>query len=176
MDDVKLLCQKLLHQGRDLKITVDQVHLPNGHELDLEMVHHPGAAAVVPFVSSDEILLVRQYRWATSGFIYEVPAGKLRPGEKPVVCAARELQEEVGQRAGRLDHLGDIWTTPGFSDEVISLFAAYDLSEVSQALEDDEIIEVIRLPLSEALDLARTGELRDAKSLCALLHVVLRQQ
>lgn len=169
-----MLRQRLLHQGGDLSITLDRVRLPNGHELELEIVHHPGAAAVVPFVSADEILLVRQYRWAASHTIYEVPAGKLRPGERPEMCAARELEEEVGRRAGRLDFLGDILTTPGFSDETISLFAAYDLTVVPQALEADEVIEVVQLPLSEAFDLARTGQLRDAKSLCALFHIVLR--
>jgi len=173
-DDAALLGRRVLHQGEELEITLDTIRLPNGHELDLEQVHHPGASAVVPFVSPDEVLLVRQYRWAVSRFIYEVPAGKLRPGEHPVDCAARELAEEVGRRAGRLDHLGTIWTTPGFSDETIDLFAAHDLVEVPDAHEPDEVIEVVRMPLSKVLDLAQTGGVRDAKTLCALLHVVLR--
>jgi ADP-ribose pyrophosphatase len=169
-----LLRRRLLHQGRELKITLDSVRLPNGHELDLEMVHHPGAAAVVPFVADDELLLVRQYRWAASQWIYEIPAGKLRPGEAPEACAARELEEEVGHRAGRLERLGDIWTAPGFTDEVITLFTARELTPVAQALEPDEVLEVERVPLARALDLARDGRLRDAKSLCAILHVLLR--
>lgn len=172
--DAVMLHQKLLHQGEDLSITLEKVRLPNGHELELEMVHHPGAAAVVPFVSPDEILLVHQYRWAASRTIYEVPAGKLRPKERPEECAARELEEEVGRRAGRLEFLGEILTTPGFSDETISLFAAHDLTEVPQALEANEVIEVVQITLSEALDLALNGQLLDAKSLCALFHVVLR--
>jgi ADP-ribose pyrophosphatase len=177
MSDVgepSLLHRRLIHQGQELRITLDRVRLPNGHELELEMVHHPGAAAVVPFVSDDEVLLVRQYRWAASQWIYEIPAGKLRPGEAPEACAARELEEEVGHRAGRLERLGDIWTAPGFTDETIALFAARELTPVAQALEPDEVLEVERVPLARALDLARDGRLRDAKSLCALFHVLLR--
>jgi ADP-ribose pyrophosphatase len=169
-----LLHRRLLHQGRELKITLDQVRLPNGHELELEMVHHPGAAAVVPFVTDDEVLLLRQYRWAAAQWIYEIPAGKLRSGEAPADCATRELEEEVGQRAGRLERLGDIWTAPGFTDELITLFAARDLTPVAQALEPDEVLEVERVPLTRALELVRDGRFRDAKSLCALLHVLLR--
>jgi len=166
-----LLKQTLLHQGKDLRITIDQVELPNGTVVDLEMVHHPGAAAVVPFASEEEILLIRQYRWATSQWIYEIPAGKLKPGEQPESCARRELVEEVGQRAERIDYLGSIWTVPGFSNEKIHLFAAYDLKEASQSLESDELVQPVRLTIAEVKKLILHGELCDAKSLCALYRV-----
>jgi ADP-ribose pyrophosphatase len=106
--------------------------------------------------------------------ILEVPAGKLDGDEAPEVCAARELEEEAGQRAGRVEALGSIWTTPGFTDEVIHLFAAFDLTPVEARPEDDEVIEVIRVPLVEALDLVWRGELRDAKSALALVHAAQR--
>ena len=103
-----------------MEVAVDRVELPNGHQVDLDMVRHPGAAAVVPFISETDILLVRQYRWAAGGFIYEIPAGKLdHKGEEPLACARRELLEEVGQHATSLQSLGSIVTAPGFTDEVI---------------------------------------------------------
>jgi ADP-ribose pyrophosphatase len=150
------------------------VTLPNGQRIELDIVRHPGAAAVVPFASADEVLLIRQYRHAAGGFIFEVPAGKLDAGEPPEVCAARELEEEAGQRAGRLEALGWIWTTPGFTDERIFLFAAFDLTPVAAQLDADEVIEVVRVPLSEALERVWRGELNDGKSALALLHAAHR--
>ena len=156
--------------GFRLRVNRERARLPDGRELDLDIVRHPGAAAVVPFASPDEVILIRQYRHAANGTILEVPAGKLDPGESPETCAVRELEEEAGQRAGRLEALGWIWTTPGFTDEKIHLFAAFDLTEVPARPEADESIEPLRVPLDEALDLVWRGELRDAKSSLALLH------
>ena len=129
---------------------------------------------MVPFASADEVLLIRQFRYAAGGFILEVPAGKLDAGEPPHACAARELEEEAGQRAGRLEELGWIWTTPGFTDERIFLFAAFDLTPVPQRLDSDEVIEVVRVPLAEALQLVWRSELNDGKSALALLHAAQR--
>src|SRR5262245_50909735 len=156
--------------GFHVEVSHERVTLPNGREISLDIVHHPGAAAVVPFTESGEIALIRQYRHAAGGSILEVPAGKLDAGEAPELCAARELAEEAGYRAGRLVALGSIWTTPGFTDEVIHLFAAFDLTPVASRPEDDEVIEVLHVPLDDALDLIWRGELRDAKSALALLH------
>lgn len=153
-----------------LRVNRERVRLPSGRELELEIVRHPGAAAIVPFASPDEVFLIRQYRHAANGTILEVPAGKIDPGESPEDCAVRELEEEAGQRAGRLESLGWIWTTPGFTDEKIHLFAAFDLTEVPPRPEDDESIETLRVPFQAALDLIWSGELRDAKSSLALLH------
>jgi ADP-ribose pyrophosphatase len=156
--------------GFRIEITRERVELPNGRSVELDIVHHPGAAAVVPFVSESDVLLIRQYRHAAGGTILEVPAGKLDPGDTPEACAARELEEEAGQRAGRLEKLGWIFTTPGFTDEVIHLFAAFELEPVGTRHEDDEVIEVMRVPLRDALDLVWRGELNDAKSALALIH------
>ena len=166
---------KPLKRGFRVEAKTERVELPNGTLLELDIVRHPGAAAVVPFVSEDEVLLIRQYRFAAGGMILEVPAGKLDPGETPEACAERELAEEAGQRAGRLVRTGAIWTTPGFTDERITLFAAFDLSPVPRKPEDDELIEVLRVPLAEALRWVFSGEVSDAKSALALVHAAHRQ-
>jgi ADP-ribose pyrophosphatase len=157
-----------------VKLDVDQVELPGGARIELEVVRHPGAAAVVPFASADHVVLIHQFRHAVDGTIWEVPAGKL-DGEAPEVCAARELEEEAGLRAGRLERLGAIWTTPGFTDERIHLFAAYDLEAVPQRLQEDEVLEVVEMPLARAIQMIWTGELTDAKSALALLHAAHRK-
>jgi ADP-ribose pyrophosphatase len=153
-----------------LRVQTERVTLPNGHTVELDIVHHPGAAAVVPFASERDVLLIRQYRHAAGGSILEVPAGKLDAGEPPRRCAARELEEEAGFRAGRIVELGWIWTTPGFTDERIHLFAAFELAPATQRPDPDEMIELVRLTLDEALGLVWRGELNDAKSALALLH------
>lgn len=164
-------------RGAFLEVVTEEVHLPNGNVIDLDLVRHPGASAVVPFVSADEVLLIRQYRYAAGGTLWEVPAGKLDPGETPTQCAARELAEEAGCRPGRLESLGFMWASPGFTDEKIHLFAAFDCRPVPQQLQADEVIEVERMPFARALELIWSGELTDAKSQLALLkaaHLVDR--
>jgi len=169
MANYQRLTTERVYTGRLLKIDRDRVRLPNDAETDLELVRHPGASAIVPFVTPGEVLLIRQFRYAAGGFILEVPAGTLNPGEAPESCARREVEEESGHRAGRLDHLGSILTTPGFTDEVIHLWAAHDLTPVAQRLDHDEVLSVVRLPFADALDKIRSGEIRDAKTICALM-------
>ncbi|MDP6980010.1 MAG: NUDIX hydrolase [Myxococcota bacterium] len=162
------------YKGKFLEMVTEEVALPNGRSATLDLIRHPGASAIVPFLSTEkgaeQVLLIRQYRHAAGGTIYEVPAGKLEPDEDPELCATRELEEETGYRAGRLERLGEILTTPGFTDEKIHLFAAFELEPAPQALEADEIIELAPMPLRAALDLIWSGELTDAKSVTALLH------
>lgn len=160
-------------RGSSIRLTTETVDLPNGRRVELDLVHHPGAAAVVPFMGDGRVLLIRQYRFATGGEILEVPAGKLDPGEAPEVCAARELEEETGYRAGRLERLGAIWTTPGFCNEVIHLYAAFDLAKSEQRLEPDEIIELVPTPFDEALDGLSSG-IVDGKTAAALLLAARR--
>jgi len=154
-------------------VQIEEAELPDGRRVDLDVVRHPGAAAIVPFESDSEVLMIRQFRHAAGGTIWEVPAGKL-DGDPPEVCAAKELEEEAGRLAGRIEKLTSILTTPGFCDEVIHLFAAFDLTAVPMKLEPDEVIEVVPMPLGEALDLVWQGEVRDAKSALALLHAAHR--
>jgi len=158
------------YKGKFLEMVTEEVALPNGGRATLDLIRHPGAAAVVPFLSDDEVLLIRQYRHAAGGTIYEVPAGKLEPGEAPDICASRELEEETGYRAGRIERLGEILTTPGFTDEKIHLYAAFELETAPQALEADEIIELAPMQLEAALELIWSGALTDAKSVVALVH------
>lgn len=158
-----------VYDGKLLHIDRDRVLLPNGRETVLEMVRHPGASAVVPFVTEEEILLVRQFRYATGGYILEAPAGTLDPGEEPRACAMREVEEEVGHRPGRLQPLGWIYTTPGFTDERIHLWTAHDLTPSRQKLDADEVLTVVRLSFEDALAKAYAGEITDAKTLCALM-------
>ncbi|MEZ4215082.1 MAG: NUDIX hydrolase [Myxococcota bacterium] len=161
-------------RGAWLRVDKERVALPNGRTVVLDIVKHPGAACVVPFTSDDEILLIRQYRHAAGGEILEVPAGKLDPGEDPARCAVRELEEEAGVRAGRVEHLSSIWPSPGFTDEVIHLFAAFDLAPARQDLQEDEVIELLPTPLGRALELVFAGELADAKSALAILLAARR--
>ena len=148
---------------------VETVTLPNGYTTTLEVIHHPGAAAVVPFLPDGNVLLIRQYRHAAGGYLLEIPAGKLDPGEAPEACARRETEEEVGHRVGRLERLGAILTTPGFTDEIIHLYAGYDLTATQSAPEPDEDLTVVRMPFAEAVARVERGEIQDAKSMAALL-------
>jgi ADP-ribose pyrophosphatase len=167
------MTKRLAYQGRSIAVWAEEVTLPNGAVAKLDIVRHPGASCVVPFESEDVVLLIRQFRHAAGGTIWEVPAGKL-DGDTPEACAAKELEEEAGRRAGRLERLGEIWTTPGFTDEKIHLFAAFDLTEVPHAREEHEVIEVVPMPLRAALELIWRGELTDAKSALALIHAARR--
>ena len=166
---------RVVHRGRSIVVQVERAELPGGRSVELDVVRHPGAAAVVPFESDDVVLLIRQYRHAAGGTIWEVPAGKL-DGEAPAVCAARELVEEAGVAAGRLERLGSIVTTPGFSDEVIHLFLATELQPARQQLEADEVLTVERVAFAEALAMCARGEIHDAKSMCALLLTDLHRR
>ena len=170
MPDGERLETKPLFKGRVVELSVDTVRLPNGQVCDLEMIHHPGAAAVVPVDDEQRVVLIRQYRYATGGFVLEVPAGKLDGGEPPETCARREVLEETGYRPGRLEAMGWIWTTPGFTNERIWLFLATGLVQDRQDLQADEVLTVERLPLEEAVERAARGEITDAKSVCALFR------
>lgn len=170
MSKAERLGEKRVHRGRILNLDLETVRLPNGGICELEIVRHPGAAAVVPVDDAGRVLLVRQYRHATGGWLLEVPAGKLDRGETPEACAAREVEEETGYCAGSLAALGWIWTTPGFSDEKIWLFLARDLTPGRQSLQADEVLTVERVPLREAIAMATRGDIVDAKSVCALFR------
>lgn len=165
---------RLGYRGDFLELWNHEVSLPNGHRVALDIVHHPGASAVVPFVGPDRVLLIRQYRFAAGGDLLEVPAGKLDAGEAPDACAARELEEEAGVRAGRLEPLGMVWPSPGFTDEQIHLFAAFDLTPARQRLEHDEVIETVEMGVDEAVAQVWSGGISDAKSALALVRAAHR--
>ena len=167
-ENAQLLTRKTVYRGRIIQLDLERVQLPGGTVHELEVVRHPGASCIVPFVSADEVLLLRQYRHAAGGFLFELPAGTLEAAEHPHDCAVRELEEETGFRAGRIEKLGTIRTTPGFSDELIHLYAAHDLEPGTQATEESEILTVERVRFDEALEMIRDGRLIDAKSICGL--------
>lgn len=162
--------------GRIVKVDLDTVRAPDGSEMKLEMVRHRGASAIVPLLSDPgaedpSVLLIHQYRYATNGTIWEIPAGVLDPGETPIDCARRELLEEVGAEAEQFEHLTTIYTTPGFTDEQIHIFLATGITVGETSHETDEFIEVEARPISRILKMIRDGEMVDSKSITALLYV-----
>lgn len=175
-DGTGRLSGRVVHDGRVVHLSVDHVRFPDGSEGDLELVRHPGAAAVVPFVDrpgspDPAILLLRQYRYASGGYLYEVPAGLPRGARETwAECARRELAEETGYAAARVEYLTRIFTTPGFTNEVIHLFLATGLLAGDAARDPDEFITVRMLPFSRALEMVREGEIVDCKTVAALLY------
>jgi ADP-ribose diphosphatase len=158
-----------IYAGRIVRLYEQDVELPNGHTARLEIVHHPGAAAVVPLHGDGTVTLVHQYRHAAGGWLYELPAGLLEEGEPPAACAARELTEETGLTAGRLTPLITYHTTPGFSDEVVHLFVASELTQGEASLGHDEVLEAVRMPLAEAVGRIGSGGITDGKTVIGLL-------
>jgi ADP-ribose pyrophosphatase len=170
------LASRRVHSGRVVRLDVDTVRFPDGSTGELEVIRHPGAAAIVPCASDPggddpTILLIRQYRYAAGGALWEIPAGTLEPGEDPEQCARRELLEEAGVAAARIERLTSILTTPGFTDEVIHLYLASGLETKAPQRERDEFIEVVPQPLSQVLTRIRDGEVRDAKTIVAILYM-----
>jgi len=155
-------------EGRFIRVSRESHALPDGRREEFEIVRHPGGAAVLPVLDDGRLLLIRQYRPAVAETILEIPAGKLDPGERPEVCATRELEEETGYRAGRLEPLGQMWTAVGFCDELLHLFVATDLSPGPQRLEPNEFITPAPFTLEDALDAVRRGAIRDGKTQLAL--------
>ncbi len=172
----KRLSTRRVYNGRIIKVELDTVKLPNGATIELEMVRHPGASAIVPFLTEPsaadpQLLLIKQYRHATDSFIYEVPAGKLDGGEEPLDCATRELLEETGCTAQKIEHVYTFFTTPGFTDERIHAFMATGLTRGEQHLQGDEVVTLETVAMSRALDMIRTGKIVDAKTALAILFV-----
>jgi ADP-ribose pyrophosphatase len=163
-------------RGKIITLYRDTVRYPDGTTAEVDIVRHPGASAVVPFLNDPEgdepqVLLLRQYRYAAGGYLYEIPAGRLDEGESPEACAVRELKEETGCSAERFEPLTSILTTPGFSDEVIHLFMATGLTHGQHSREADEFVDVVIMRLSEALERISAGEVTDSKTALALLFV-----
>jgi len=163
-----------VYTGRIINLDRDTVRFPDGSVGELEMIRHPGASAVVPFVSEasgedPQILMVRQYRYAADDYLYEIPAGRLDPGEAPIACAERELREETGCRARSMEFLFTMFTTPGFTDERIHVFMATGLERGETAHESDEFITLETVTLSSALRFIQEGRIKDGKTALAIL-------
>jgi ADP-ribose pyrophosphatase len=162
--------------GRVITVNVERVTLPNGSTADLEIIHHPGGAAVVAFDSERRICLLRQYRHAAGGWVWELPAGKIDNREPPLETAQRELQEEAGMQAARWDSLGEYLSSPGVFTEVVYLYLATDLRPIEHHPEEHEVFEVHWMPYARALEMAQSGELRDGKSVVGLFRAMSRLQ
>jgi ADP-ribose pyrophosphatase len=165
----KQVSSESIYQGRVVKLSVDTVQLPNGETSKRELITHPGAVAIVPLDAAGNIIMVRQYRYAAKKVLLELPAGTLNPGENPDLCADRELQEETGLKAGKLEKLGGIYVAPGYSTEYIHLYLATDLQESRLDMDEDEFIEVETVPLSTTFELIREGVINDGKSISGLM-------
>ena len=169
----ELLSREEVFGGRLISVVRDTVR--EGEQTYLrEVVRHPGGAAAVPFFEDGSVAFVSQYRHPARKYVLELPAGKLDPGERPAETAARELEEELGLVAGRLEQLSEFYTTPGFCEERLWVFLATDLRETALRREEDEIIEVVRMPFARALEMAVAGEFEDAKTIIGLLLAARR--
>ena len=157
-----------IFEGRVFSVTVDTVR-EGELTYQREVVHHGGSAVIVPVFDDGTVALVRQYRHPTVRYLLEVPAGTLADGERPDEGAERELQEELGLAAGRIEKLSEFFVSPGFCEEKMWVFLATELVQGEQRLEEDEILDVVRLPISEALEMITSGEIQDAKTIIALM-------
>lgn len=164
----KIISSQKVFSGRVFNVTVDTV---SEGELTYqrEVVHHNGSAVIVPIHDDGTVVLVSQYRHPAVRFLLEVPAGTLDDGESPEVGAARELEEELGLRAGRLEKLSEFFVSPGFCEEKMWIYLATELSEGKQLLDEDELLDVVRLPITEALEMITSGEIQDAKTIIGLM-------
>ncbi len=164
-----------LYNGKIFNVALEKVTLPNGVTKDREVVRHPGAAAMVPLLDDGNVVLVKQYRHAVNNYLWEIPAGTLEPHEEPVACAERELVEETGYEATNFDKLTEILPAPGYTDEHIHIFLATGLTLAEQRLEDDEVLTVQPTPFDKAIEMIKTGEIQDAKTIVGLLLTSMRQ-
>jgi ADP-ribose pyrophosphatase len=164
----KTISSQKVFEGRVFNVTVDTVR-EGELTYQREVVHHPGSAVIVPVFDDGTVALVKQYRHPTVRYLLEVPAGTLSHGERPDDGAARELQEELGVVAGRMEKLSEFFVSPGFCEEKMWVFLATELVQGQPQLEDDEIIEVVRLPVAEALEMITSGEIQDAKTIIGLI-------
>ena len=168
----KLLDSKTVYEGRMINLRVDSIELPSGRQTTREIVEHTNSVVVVAVDSSDNVLLVRQYRTAIGQALVEVPAGKTESEEHPLQCAHRELREETGHDARVMEDMGGFYAGPGYSTEYLHLYLATDLVPVDGTVDTDEIMGVFRIPLNEIPDMIASGKICDAKSVAGLLRVL----
>ena len=165
----ELIKSEILLQGRAFKIRRDTLKTPDGRETKLEIVDHGGSVVILPIDEENNLLFVRQYRHAAGGDLLELPAGTRDEEEPFEECAAREIREETGMEAGKLQKVGEFYLAPGYSTEFMAVFLATELKENPLQADEDEFLQVERIPLKKAIEMAEHGEVPDAKSLAALL-------
>ncbi|MDK2984681.1 MAG: ADP-ribose pyrophosphatase [Clostridia bacterium] len=167
----KTLQSQYIYKGKIVNLRKDYVELPGGKKSTREIVEHQGAVAVVPITKNNEIIFVKQYRKPVEEVLLEIPAGKLEKGEEPRECAMRELEEETGKKASELHELFHFYTSPGFSNEKLYLFAATNLEDTIQNLDTDEILTVHSLSIDKAISMVKNGEIKDAKTITGIFAI-----
>ena len=163
-----------IFRGAVFEVVRDRLREENGFEIVREIVRHSGGAGCLPLFDDVRIALVKQYRHPARRELLEIPAGKIESGETPMACAMRELEQEIGFRAGRIEALAEFYSTPGFCEERLYVYLATDLQPVEQNLDHDEFVEVVYLPFTEAVMMAERGEFEDSKTIIALLLAARR--
>jgi ADP-ribose pyrophosphatase len=171
--DERTLGSRQIYGGRRINLRIDKVVLPGGRETTREVVEHPDCVAIVAIDADDNVILVRQFRQAAAQELLEVPAGVIEPGEEPLHSAVRELEEESGYSAGRIEQLGGFYSSPGYSTEYLYLFLATELKPGPMRVQGDEISEVVTIPLKQVRNLITSGEIQDAKSIAGLFALSL---
>lgn len=166
---------EVLYAGRVVRLERDRVLCPNGRESVREVVRHNGGAAILCLNAQEEVLLIRQFRYPYNEILLEIPAGKLEKNEDPYTAAVRELEEETGNRAAELEYLGKIYPTCGYSSEIIYLYLAKDYVFTETSFDEDECIEACFVPLSRVKEMILSGEIKDAKTICALSYYLMRK-
>lgn len=166
--------RETIRRGRAFDLTVENVTLPNGVNMDMDIIRHPGASAIIALSAEEEVVMLKQYRHAVGGELWEIPAGTFNGKEDPLVCAQRELIEEAGYEARTWESIGAVTPVPGYSDERIHLFIAKDLIQTAQKLDPDEIIEVHRLPFRQVVSMVLGGDIEDAKTITAIFRTLPR--
>jgi ADP-ribose pyrophosphatase len=156
-------------KGNLLHVFQDKAAMPDDSTSTREWIRHPGACAVVPVFSDGSVMLVKQFRYPVKQIFYEVPAGKIDPGEPPVTTALRETEEETGLKAVSIEYIGHFYPCIGYSDEIIHIYAAWDLEQLPEKTDDDEFLINVRLPFREALKMIEMGDITDAKTICSLM-------
>jgi len=170
MTEYRTLSSNYIYRGSNIRLRVDNVKLPSGRETVREVIEHGGAVVILALDEHGNVLLVNQFRYAANKMLLELPAGGIDPGETPEQTARREMQEETGYNPGRLENMGGFYSAPGYAAEFLHLFLATELAPARLIAEDTEEIKLVRVPLKEAVEMIRTGEIQDAKSIAGLLY------
>lgn len=161
---------EIVFDGKIFKVVRDEVICPNGNKSFREIVRHTGGAGVLCVTENEEIVLVKQFRYAYNEILYEIPAGKLEANEDPYYAALRELEEETGNKADELIHLGSIYPTCGYSSEIIHIYLAKNCKITETNYDEDEFIEIYTIPLNKVIDMISNGEIKDAKTIAAIMY------
>ncbi|MGL4848522.1 MAG: NUDIX domain-containing protein [Clostridium sp.] len=167
----KILKEELKHKGNFLEFINMTVELPDGNMGTRDIIRHPGASAIIPFIDDENVILVKQFRAALNKILIEIPAGKLEKGEDPFICAKRELEEETGFKSDNIEYLGTIATGAGFTDELIHIYKATKLYEGIKEGDEDEFIDIVKISMSEVKRMIKCGEIIDAKTISAFGYI-----